>query len=226
MNAPAAVRLLPIVAATDEPTFLIEAMRRFCPGTGLEFAVPEAEAHLIVALAPEGNGADAARRLAQTLRERMARYALPALVIPRQATPGATDEELSILLADDLERNTSGTVRATEQLVSLLGARVELMHLHVRKAVRGGAREAKAILERLEQRGKRLRALVEQLGGVYLPELWEGRVREELTRAADTSRRQVCVFGPHRAVHLKPLALGSMPYEAMLKMNGAVLFTM
>jgi hypothetical protein len=76
---------------------------------------------------------------------------------------------------------------------------------------------------RMHQRAAKLAAAIVDRGGVYQAELWHGNVAEEIARATETLAVDLSIFGQHRTLHKQPLALGQMPFDAMLRVGGAIL---
>lgn len=157
----------------------------------------------------------------------MARTALPVLVLPdalsRFQVGGAP---MRILVADDLTEASRAALKATETLIGIVGRSVDVLHVHV-ETMSGpdhlAASRHATVLARLKARAEPLASEVEAAGGSYRTELWHGRVGEELSRAAQVSGADVTVFGQHHFLKKEKLALGQMPFGAMLAIGSAVL---
>ena len=176
----------------------------------------------------------------------MGRASVPVLVLPAdRALPALAARPLKLLLADDLTPASLPALRAACELASLLAGPLDVLHVHVEPLPTAGfALSADYELEvwpgislkerlvndhhdrlkrRLRERAERVRAVVEGRGGIYATQLWHGNVPQELRSAAEVHGAQVCVFGRHHFLHRQPLALGQMPFGAMLETGGAVL---
>jgi nucleotide-binding universal stress UspA family protein len=213
--------------------------------TGLWEHAAEVDAALIVVGAHGGSSGFLNTNL-RPVFQLLAHAAMPVLVLPDLTPrPRRRERPLRVLLADEMSAGTTPVIAAATRLVEALELPIELMHLHVAAVpavgfalspdyqldVWPGLSVSERLVsdhhEHLKQtmrtRAVALERALRTAGGQYRAELWHGHVADEIARAVQTLEPDITVFGRHQLIHRKPLALGQMPFDAMLKLNGAIL---
>lgn len=183
-------------------------------------------------------------RLRRTCRL-MARTDVPVLVVPEpRRGQHPSDGMTRILIADDLSPSGLPAVQVIADLVGL-GIRADVLHLHVTPPPvpgAGGDRDRsweiwpgisvedrlyndhhEHLLDRLHARADLLQRRLAARRGFYVAELWQGNVREEISRATAIHQPDLTVFGRHHFLKRQPFALGQMPFASMLGVGSAVL---
>ncbi len=183
-------------------------------------------------------------RLRRTCRL-MAKTDVPVLVVPESRKAShASDGLTRFLIADDLSPSALPAIKVVEGLVNL-GIRGDVLHLHVAPTPTPGQAGShdrsweiwpgisvedrlyndhhEYLLDRLHSRADGLRQKLKARRGRYAAELWQGNVREEISRATSIHQPDLTVFGRHHFLKRQPFALGQMSFASMLGLDSAVL---
>jgi nucleotide-binding universal stress UspA family protein len=166
---------------------------------------------------------------------------VPVMAVGAEMTLDLHKEHNKIMLADDLTEQSEGAVDFAFELAEVV-ADAELHHVHVNgltlenlqagiltaaatahTPVTAGlsAAEVHGVLtarlgERLAERAVGRDEYIEAAGGRYRTKVTTGQVTDELSRLVETVQPDLLIFGRHHTVHRKPLAVGRVPFRAML----------
>lgn len=213
------------------------------PDALTEYSVARA-ATLVIAGAARRHPGLLKARMRRTCRL-MARMDVPVLVVPdTRNSRHAADGMIRFLIADDLSAAALPALRVVTNLIDR-GIRGDVLHLHVTPTPmvdNGGDADGsweiwpgisvedrlyndhhEHLLDRLHDRAARLRANLQRRQGRYAAELWQGNVREEISRATTVHQPDLTVFGRHHFLKRQPFSLGQMPFLSMLGVGSAVL---
>jgi nucleotide-binding universal stress UspA family protein len=175
----------------------------------------------------------------------MARTEVPVLVVPdTRKNTHPPNGMIRFLIADDLAPSSLPAIKVVTDLVAL-GIRGDVLHLHVAPTPSAGHTadvdrsweiwpgisiedrlyndHHEHLLDRLHARAEPLRSKLMARRGRYAAELWQGNVREEISRAAAIHQPDLTVFGRHHFLKRQPFSLGQMPFQSMLGLDSAVL---
>lgn len=183
-------------------------------------------------------------RLRRTCRL-MAKTDVPVLVVPEARKAAHPPDGMTrFLIADDLSPSAIPAIKVVADMVHL-GVRGDVLHLHVTPTPAAGQAgdpdrsweiwpgisveerlyndHHEHLLDRLHARADDLRRKLSVRRGRYAAELWQGNVREEISRATAIHQPDLTVFGRHHFLKRQPFSLGQMPFQSMLGLDSAVL---
>ncbi len=183
-------------------------------------------------------------RLRRTCRL-MAKTDVPVLVVPESSKTSHPPDGLTrFLIADDLSPSALPAIKVVADLVNL-GIRGDVLHLHVAPTPTPGQSGSHdrsweiwpgisvadrlyndhhdQLLDLLHSRAEGLRLKLTARRGRYVAELWQGNVREEISRATAIHQPDLTVFGRHHFLKRQPFSLGQMSFASMLGLDSAVL---